>query len=86
MFYSIKTWNFFSFLKNHLISHVCSNLLLYTEQSKLNPSILAFEQELENILLKFAKRNSTGDGYQVRDITGKRLTIIGILYNRQFAL
>jgi hypothetical protein len=46
---------------------------LYTEQSKINPSVLAFEQELENILLKFAKRNSSGDGYQVKDDIGKRL-------------
>ena len=43
-----------------------------TEQSKVNPSVLAFEQKLENVLLKFAKRNSNGDGYQVRDRTGKR--------------
>ena len=53
---------------------------LYTEQSKINPSVLAFEQELENILLKFAKRNSSGDGYQVKDDIGKRL-IDNLMHN-----
>ena len=42
-------------------------------QSQISPSVLAFEKELENILLKFAKRDSSGDGYLVRDDIRKRL-------------
>lgn len=56
--------------------------IFYAEQSKINPSVLAFEQELENILLKLAKQNSSGDGYQARDDIGKRLASVIALHQK----
>ena len=63
-------------INGHLVHY---NVSCFEEKVKASPAIVAFEQELENILLKFAKKSNEAEGcYAISDNVGKRFVNVYI--------